>query len=93
MSGTTLTQRQAEILRRIMRTIVVNGYAPTIREIGRDLGITSLRGVTNHLDALQAKGYIQRDARAHAIKVIRDATGAPVCLTFVPSSEVGEVRP
>lgn len=77
-----LTPKQAQILRLIMQTLEARGHTPTIREIGKTLEIGSLRGVTNHLDALQAKGYIDRDARAHAIRVLRDTTGANVRLTF-----------
>lgn len=83
MSRNALTARQAEVLRYVMQTLESNGYTPTIREIGRDLGISSLRGVTIHLDALQAKGYINRDSRAHSIRVLRDSSGALVRLQFV----------
>lgn len=55
-----LTNRQREILEFIKRTVVESGYQPSIREIGRHFGIRSTRGVVDHLEALERKGYISR---------------------------------
>lgn len=56
-----LTRRQEEVLRYIARYVDERGFPPTIREMGDALEITSLRGVTVHLDALQRKGYVRRE--------------------------------
>jgi repressor LexA len=55
-----LTERQRQILEFIKRTVIDSGYQPSIREIGRHFGIRSTRGVVDHLEALQRKGYISR---------------------------------
>jgi repressor LexA len=55
-----LTDRQREILEYIKSTVVDSGYQPSIREIGRHFGIRSTRGVVDHLEALERKGYISR---------------------------------
>lgn len=55
---TELTDRQKEILNFIQKFLQVNGYPPTIREIGREFGISSTFGVKRHLDALVKKGYL-----------------------------------
>ncbi len=49
----TLTARQREVLDAIRNYIAEKGYAPAIRELRPLLGISSLRGVTIHLDALE----------------------------------------
>jgi len=54
------TERQLSILRFVADQLAEKGYVPTIREIGTQFHISSLRGVTVHLDALQRKGLIER---------------------------------
>ena len=79
-----LTDRQADILRWIIAYIEQEGYPPTIREFWPAFGISSLRGVTVHLDALHRKGYIKRQAyTSGAIRVLRTPEGKPVELRFV----------
>jgi len=68
-----LTERQAEVLRFIERRIVEQGYPPTLREIGEELGIRSTNGVNDHLKALERKGLLSRDGhRSRALQPHRD---------------------
>lgn len=60
------TDRQLAILRFIARETDVDGFPPTIREIGKELGITSTNGVNDHLRALERKGFIERRPRMRA---------------------------
>ncbi len=62
VSTRPLTARQAEVLAAPERSIQTRGYPPTIRELGAELGIRSPQGVTDHLAALERKGYIHRTA-------------------------------
>jgi repressor LexA len=55
-----LTQRQKMVLEFIQTTIHVDGYPPTLREIGNFMGIRSTNGVNDHLRALERKGYLTR---------------------------------
>ncbi len=64
-----LTPRQKAILNQISRSIQKEGYPPSIREIGKALGIKSPRGVVGHLEALEKKGYIERERGARTIKI------------------------
>lgn len=64
-----LTKRQEMILQYVLDYVQREGFPPSIREIGRDFGIKSLRGVTVHLDALERKGYISRSNTPRSIKV------------------------
>ena len=65
-----LTKRQHTVLETIRDWIRQRGYPPTIRELGRLLGIKSLRGVTTHLDAIAKKGYLKREPRARSISLL-----------------------
>ncbi|MBI1992167.1 MAG: transcriptional repressor LexA [Candidatus Omnitrophica bacterium] len=65
-----LTKRQHTVLETIRLWIREHGYPPTIRELGRHLGIKSLRGVTTHLDAIAKKGFLKREPRARSISLL-----------------------
>lgn len=67
--STALTLRQQEILNFIIEYTEETGFPPSIREIGKNFGYKSLRGVTIHLDALQAKNVIERDNRPRSIRI------------------------
>lgn len=54
-----LTKRQLEVLDVIRRSIATRGYPPTLREIGDEFGIRSTNGVSDHLKALERKGFIR----------------------------------
>jgi repressor LexA len=56
-----LTDRQRRILDFINASMDERGYPPTLREIGRHMGIRSTNGVNDHLVALERKGYLTRD--------------------------------
>lgn len=56
-----LTERQAEILNYIKEFIVSNGYPPTVREIGKALGLSSPATIHSHLNNLESKGFIKKD--------------------------------
>lgn len=73
-----LTQRQREVLELISETAQRTGRPPTLREIGRQLGITSTNGVRDHLQALIEKGFIRRDERsARGIQLLRAPSSGP----------------
>lgn len=55
-----LTERQQAILEYIAQAIVEKGYPPTLREIGARMDIRSTNGVSDHLRALERKGYLER---------------------------------
>lgn len=56
-----LTERQRQILEFISKRIQEQGYPPTIREIGEQMGIRSTNGVNDHLKALERKGFLKRE--------------------------------
>jgi len=79
-----LTKRQELILQYILDYVQKEGYPPSIREIGRDFEIGSLRGVTVHLDALERKGYISRSNTPRSIKVIHPSYQQSNRVTMLP---------
>jgi repressor LexA len=66
-----LSQRQRDILEFVNSHVRRNGYPPTVREIGRAVGLTSPSTVHAHLAALEKGGLIRRDAtKPRALEVI-----------------------
>ncbi len=57
---TELSERQQRILDFIQEFIDEQQFPPSIREIGRRVGISSTSVVKYNLDALEKKGYIER---------------------------------
>ncbi len=89
--GRGLTRRQAEILTFIQRFTETHGYPPSVREIGRALGLTSSSTVHSHLAALEKKGYLHRDpSKPRALEVLRDERAAPA-KKVIPLPVVGRV--
>jgi repressor LexA len=83
-----LTDRQQRVLNFIETQIKKNGYPPTIREIGRHLGIRSTNGVNDHLNALQRKGYIKRQGHKSRTLSVVSKSGA----TLPPSKSLEPVE-
>lgn len=59
-----LTERQESILNFIRQFVQETGYPPTLREIGRNFGISSTFGVKRHLEALVKKGFLNIETNA-----------------------------
>ena len=75
-SSDKLTARQRNILEYLVSFLDDNGYPPTVREIGQFFGIKSTNGVSDHLRALERKGYISRsDGQSRGLTVLKDGEG------------------
>lgn len=82
-----LTARQDLVLAELRRLTESHGFPPTLRELGRALGISSTNGVFSHLEALERKGYIRRSGpKSRSVVLLcqpqetadaRGATGTP----------------
>ena len=59
--GAALTPRQRTILRFIHDWVQERGYSPSMREIGRAVGLTSTSSVEHQLSALESKGHLRRE--------------------------------
>lgn len=67
----SLTRLQEDTLFIIKRHIAKYGQSPTITELKKELGLSSLRSVTQRLEALEKKGFITRNRfQQRSIKVV-----------------------
>jgi repressor LexA len=74
-----LTDRQRMVLDYIRESIRDRGFPPTLREIGRRMGIRSTNGVNDHLRALERKGMLTReDMHSRALRLTHGGLGAAV---------------
>lgn len=73
MAASELTARQLEILDFVSDQLAERGYPPSVREIGKAVGLTSPSTVHSHLATLQRLGYLRRDpTKPRAIEVRYD---------------------
>jgi repressor LexA len=71
---TDLTEKQQQILDFIEQFRDLNGYPPTLREIGKHFQIASTFGVKRHLDALAKKGALTVESNAsRGIALVRNS--------------------
>src|SRR6187200_3100523 len=71
-----LTKRQREILDYLNEFISQHGYAPSLEEIGKRFGLSSLATVHKHLTNLQEKGFIKRAwNRSRSVEMVSTRTG------------------
>lgn len=66
-----LSARQQQVLDVIVAWADQHGVTPSYREIGRQLGIKSTNGVSDHVGALMRKGYLERVGGAGAARSLR----------------------
>ena len=68
-----LTKRQQEIFDFVKRYVGEHGYPPTVRDIGKAIGLTSSSTVHAHLGNLERLGLLRRDpTKPRAIEVLVD---------------------
>jgi repressor LexA len=85
-----LTKRQQEIFDFIKRYSDRHGYPPTVRDIGKAIGLTSSSTVHAHLANLEKVGLLRRDSsKPRAIEVLVDKAKQVVSPSGLPV--VGQV--
>jgi repressor LexA len=85
-----LTKRQQEIFDFVKRYVGEHGYPPTVRDIGKAIGLTSSSTVHAHLANLEKLGLLRRDpTKPRAIEVLVDKAKAVVMPAGLPL--VGQV--
>ena len=55
-----LTEKQKQMLETLKKFIAKNGYPPTVRELGKELDLSSPATTHFHLSKLESKGYITK---------------------------------
>ncbi len=79
---TVVTRRQKQVLDFVQGYLKRHGYAPSLGEIGRHLGVSSLATVHKHLSRLEGRGVIRR--RAHQSRSLEVLARAHGDATVVP---------
>jgi repressor LexA len=69
--ATALTDIERRILDFMVDYLRSNTYQPSIREIGERFGIKSTKTVSEHLQALADKGFLERDpSRSRGVRIL-----------------------
>ena len=69
-----LSDRQAKILEYIRYVTRARNYPPSVREIGEAVGLSSSSTVHNHLNQLERRGLIKRDAsKSRTVQLVQEA--------------------
>src|SRR5262245_10792887 len=75
--GKDLTKRQQEIFDFIKKYSAKYGYPPTVRDIGKAVGLASSSTVHAHLANLEKLGLLRRDpTKPRAIEMLDKTVGA-----------------
>lgn len=90
-----LKGRRRQIFEVLERSLKQCGYPPSVREICKEVGLSSPSTVKHHLDALEAAGYIRRTPNLpRALEIISHSAPAPEHTSteayIVPVSESSE---
>ena len=74
--STEINKRERAILKYIERQINTRGYPPSVREIGKSVGLSSTATVHSYLNKLEEKGYIKKEnKKGRTLKVIKGLLG------------------
>lgn len=74
-----LNKREKSILKFIEKKITEDGYPPSVREIGKAVGLSSTATVHGYLAKLREKGYIKKeDKKGRTLKLLKGGDGNPI---------------
>ena len=74
-----LNKREKAILKFIEKQVIEDGYPPSVREIGKAVGLNSTATVHGYLAKLKEKGYIKKeDKKGRTLKLLKGSTGEPI---------------
>ncbi len=92
-----LTDIERKILDFMVQYLRANTYQPSIREIGERFNIKSTKTVSEHLQALADKGFLERDpSRSRGVKILGVDLGADTvsipCFAELPEEAVDSAQ-
>ena len=71
-----INKREKAILNFIEKQVKSNGYPPSVREIGKAVGLNSTATVHNYLAKLTEKGYIKKEnQKGRTLRLLKGASG------------------
>ncbi|MDQ6637625.1 MAG: transcriptional repressor LexA [Candidatus Dormibacteraeota bacterium] len=74
MNESPVSERQEKILTYIRQVTRARNYPPSVREIGEAVGLSSSSTVHNHLNQLERRGLIRRDAsKSRTVQLVAEA--------------------
>jgi len=90
----SITEIERKILDFMVHYLRSNTYQPSIREIGERFGIKSTKTVSEHLQALADKGFLERDpSRSRGVRILgvdlRAQTVSVPCYHELPQGRGG----
>ena len=72
----SINKRERAILDYIEKQSQVNGYPPSVREIGKAVGLKSTATVHGYLAKLEEKGYIKKESqKGRTLKLLKGSSG------------------
>jgi repressor LexA len=85
-----LTKKQKQVLDCITAAIRDSGYPPSVRELGRLLGLSSPATVNSHLDRLEELGYIRRETGKRRSITLTDRCTRPEGIPILGTVAAGQ---
>ena len=74
----SINKRERAILDYIEKQTKNNGYPPSVREIGKAVGLKSTATVHGYLAKLEQKGYIKKESqKGRTLKLLKGSSGNP----------------
>ena len=71
-----LSKREKAILKFIEKQIKINGYPPSVREIGKAVGLKSTATVHGYLAKLGEKGFIKKESqKGRTLRLLKGSSG------------------
>ena len=73
------SRKEKAILKFIEDQVKENGYPPSVREIGKAIGLSSTATVHAYLEKLEKQGFIKKqDKKGRTLKVVKGSNGQPI---------------
>ena len=67
-----INKREKAILKFIEKEVMINGYPPSVREIGKAVGLKSTATVHGYIAKLEEKGYIKKEQqKGRTLKLLK----------------------
>ena len=74
--GNGLNKRERDILKFIEKEIVNRGFAPSVREICRAVGLNSTATVQGYLKSLEERGFIKKEnQKGRTLRLLKNYKG------------------
>src|SRR5687768_11006874 len=86
-AGLQLTRKQRQVLTAIQRFSTLNGYMPSVRELGKQLGGLAPATVQHHLTSLRRKGFLEHDGAAHGVRLTSGRQQSAMSSTWPAASD------